>query len=434
MFFTIGNLITLGIVILALVLYRYLDKNNRSLEKIRKYAEKCMNDIAAYTEEKGAAVKDFGIALDVERKAAAELMRHIHTLTEEELAQKAQAIAQIDERIRAYDSSMEELVKMTGRVQENLNRIRDESAFVESTGKRIGEAKEKLDHIEKALGGTEKKLNEVELRFERENAGALEKASAELVAAVQTRVSGFEASAETIEHKIEAHREAVHKVERERETRLAHDIDTINKTLREAVERAGSRADKMEDAALVKLRDQAQERLGQFKAVWEEKIKAAQETVKTRLGDIQEQLKSTKEEWKTESAAIEARQKAYRDEWKKDVQELNALARQQKENAGAALTGQRKEWEKNIQELSALAKQQGGELSAALTGQRKEWEKNIQELSALAKQQGGELSAAIGKQKEELTLLSRNTEQSVIAALETRLAEYNQVQAEEFKQ
>ena len=122
-FFTIGNLLTLAIVALSLILYRYVDKNNRSLKNVRKYADKCKEDIAAYTEQKSAEIKDFGIALEVERKAAAELMRHIRTLTDEELAQKVQAITRIDERIRAYDSSMEELIKMTDRVQENLTRI-----------------------------------------------------------------------------------------------------------------------------------------------------------------------------------------------------------------------------------------------------------------------------------------------------------------------
>jgi chromosome segregation ATPase len=466
-FFTIGDLVTLGIVAVSLVLYRYLDKNNRSLDRVRKYAEQCMSKIAAYTEEKSAAVRDFGISLDVERKAASELMRHIHALTEEELANKAQAIAQIDERIRAYDASMEELVGMTARVQENLNRIRDESAFVESTGRRVGEAREKLEHFEKALGGTEKKLDELEQRLRRENADALEKAAGEVTQAALSRLSGFEASAETIEQKIEDHREAVLAIEREREAALARDFEAINKTLKEAVERAGSRADKMEDAALVKLRDQAQERLSQFKSAWEEKIKTAQETVKSRLGDIQEQLKSGREEWKTESSAIEARQKAYREAWKKDVQELNALAKQRKDELGASLAQQREElngaaarqqdelnaamirqrteWDQQFRELNALVSQQSEALNAAIarqretagaciTEQRDNWDREIQELSARAEQQSGELSAALVKQQEEWTRLARDAEHSIIAASEARLAEYKQAQAEDIRQ
>ena len=395
-FFTIGNLLTLGIVALSLILYRYVDKNNRSLKNVRKYADKCKEDIAAYTEQKSAEIKDFGIALEVERKAAAELMRHIRTLTDEELAQKVQAITRIDERIRAYDSSMEELIKMTDRVQENLNRIQDESAFVESTGKKVGDLREKLEHIEKAIAGTEKKLDEAELRFERESAAALENAAESVLAEARSRLLDFEADAETIERRVEEHREAVARVEQERETALARDIDTINKTLKEAVERAGNRADKMEDAALVKLRDQAHDRLKEFKALWEEKLKTAQETVKTRLAEIQEQLKSSREEWKAERSGIEARQKAYRDEWKKDVQDLNTLAKQQKNEIDAAFAEQR-------DVLNAEVVSQRDELSAAIKRQQSECTQRFKELSAFFTGQSETLDAAITVQGEELS-------------------------------
>ncbi|MDR0583766.1 MAG: hypothetical protein LBG57_05370 [Treponema sp.] len=466
-FFTIGDILTLGIVALSLILYRYLDKNNRSLDKVRKYADKCKEDIAAYTEQKSAEIKDFGISLEVERKAAAELMRHIHTFTEEELAKKAQSITEIGERIRAYDSSLEELIKMTGRVQENLNRIRDESAFVESTGKKIGDLRGKLEYIEKTVEGTEKKLGEAELRFERESAAALENTVESVLAGARERLSDFEAGAETIERRVEEHRETIARVEKEREAALARDIETINKTLKEAVERAGNRANKIEDAALVKLRDQAQDRLKEFKTLWEEKIRAAQESVKTRLAEIQEQLKSGREEWKAESSGIEARQKAYRDEWKKDVQDLNALAKQQKTEIDAALEEQRDalnaeavrqrdalsdainrqqdEWSQRFRELNALFTEQsgtlnaaitaqGGDLSAALAGQREEWEKAVQELSGLIKRQSGELREAVAGQKKEWSALSQAAEQNIISAAEARLEEYRQAQEEDFKQ
>ncbi|MDR0878445.1 MAG: hypothetical protein LBN21_10360 [Treponema sp.] len=357
-FFTVGNLITLGIVALALILYRQLDRNNRTLDKLRKYADKLKDELASFAAEKGTAVKNFGIDLEVEQKSARELMKRLQALTEEELAKKAQAIAKIDEKITAYGSSLAELDKMTARVQENLNRIRDESAFVENTGKRVGEVKDKLAEIEKDLGG-------LKIRFERENAESLENASEAVIAAVKSTVSDLGAQAETIERQVEDHRAAVNKIEQTRAASLARDMDIINKTLKEAVERAGNRADKMEEAALVKLRDQAQDRVNRLQAAWEDKLKASQETVKTRLQNIQDLLKASRDEYKTEHSEIEARQKQYRDEWKKDVQELSSLAK---------------------------------------------------------------------KQSEEWAGLSRETEQKILEAGSARLEEYQQAQAEQFKQ
>ena len=40
MLFTTGNLITLGIVAVVLLVYRQLDRDNRSLEKVKKFADR----------------------------------------------------------------------------------------------------------------------------------------------------------------------------------------------------------------------------------------------------------------------------------------------------------------------------------------------------------------------------------------------------------
>jgi chromosome segregation ATPase len=224
MIFTIGNLITLGIVALALILYRLADTNNRPLEKVKKYAEKCKEEIAAYADEKSMAVKNFGIDLDVEKKVAAQYLKNIQQLTEEELAKKAESIKRIDEHIHAFEASLEELTGMTGRVQENLNRIRDESAFVEGTGRRITEAKEKFEQIEKALAAAEKNLEETEARLERKNSETLEQISNGVLSSAKSIVSDFEATSQTVERRIEEHRAALEKAERDREAILNRDL------------------------------------------------------------------------------------------------------------------------------------------------------------------------------------------------------------------
>jgi len=68
MIFTIGNLITLGIVLCGLLLFRWVDKNSRSTDRVRKFTENCKKEIAAYAEEKSQAVRNFGIDLEVNKK------------------------------------------------------------------------------------------------------------------------------------------------------------------------------------------------------------------------------------------------------------------------------------------------------------------------------------------------------------------------------
>jgi DNA repair exonuclease SbcCD ATPase subunit len=322
-FFTFGNLLTLGIVILMLILYRQLDRNNRSVNNARKYGNRLKEDLAVFVAEKEAAVRDYGVELDVLTKSAKELMKRLST-ADGGLADKAAAVTKIDERLNAYDASLEELVRMTARVQENLNRIRDESAFVEAAGRRVTEAKTRLESMER-------NLEELEFRFERKNAESLEKTSEAVVAAVSSTVSDLQAAAETVERQVEDHREAIDKAEKDRAAHIARDMELIQKTLKEAVERAASRADKIEDAAVQKLRDQAMERVRRFQEAVEDRLKQYQESARTRVAEVQGLVKTYKEEWRSEHAGIEAKQKLYRDEWKQDIQELNALARSQQE-------------------------------------------------------------------------------------------------------
>ena len=394
MLFDVGNLVTLGIVILALILFRLLDRGSRSLDKARKYADRIKEDINTFVEEKGEVIRNYGIHLDVEQKSAAELMRRIQALTRDDLAQKVQALAQIDERIQNYDSSLENLIQWTGNVQENLYRIKDESAFVESVGKRIDEVRDKIEQSENDIGSISEKLENIERCFAQENAEALDKAVDAAVSSARSMVSDFEASAQTVERKVEEHREAVDRLEKGREARLLRDEERIEKLLTGAIDRAGSRADKVEESALARLRDQAQERVNLIKANFEEKIKALQDTLKAKHGEIHDQLKNNREEWKAEAAAMNARQKAYDEDWKKDLHELTAFAKNQQE-----------EWNKDISQFTSLARQQAEDLGGAIRKQREDWE-----------------------------AMTQTAGQEIIAATERRLEEYREAQEEQFNQ
>jgi chromosome segregation ATPase len=332
MVFDLGNLITLGIVILVLIFYRLMDKSNRSLDRARKISERYKEELSIYIEEKGAAIKNYGINLDVEKKSAMELMRRIQTLTREELAEKVNALTEIDDRIRDYDVSLEELVQMTGRVQENLARIREESDFVETIGKRIDESKERIGGVDGEISSLEKKLETIEARFEKENTSALSKAVGSAVSVATSALSDLAADAQTIERKVQEHREVLDKLERDREQRLVRDEERIERRLTEAVDRAGDKADKVEEEVLSKLQYQAEDRLNLIRTNFEEKIRSFQETLKTKITEIQDQLKNGQEEWKSQAANLEAQQKSYTAEWKTQSKEIGASMQRLRED------------------------------------------------------------------------------------------------------
>jgi hypothetical protein len=76
-FFTVGNLLTLGIVALALVLFRQSDKTSRTLERVRKFGDHLKEELAEFVAQKEDAVQGYGVQLDVHQKQAKELMNRL---------------------------------------------------------------------------------------------------------------------------------------------------------------------------------------------------------------------------------------------------------------------------------------------------------------------------------------------------------------------
>jgi DNA repair exonuclease SbcCD ATPase subunit len=323
-YFSVGNLLTLGIMILAFALYHQLTRRNSTLDKIREYGKRLKGELDDFVEQREAAVRDYAVDLEVKQSAARALLeRLVHT--DEDLKGKAEAIARIDERISHYDSSLEELVRMTARVQENLDRVRDEGSFVENALKRIAQAETRLKGVEEDLGETRD-------RFERESADSMERISREALDSVKAAVSDLQAAVETIERRVEDHREAVIQVEKQREENLERDMALINDTLRKAVLRAGERADKLEDETLGKLREQAAERIKHFRDALEEKLKAYQEDSKARVSEVQDSIRDIKDFWKKEREEFVVEHRVLKDGLRKDIDELQLLSRDQKES------------------------------------------------------------------------------------------------------
>jgi uncharacterized phage infection (PIP) family protein YhgE len=443
-FFTVGNFLTLGIVALTLILFRKSDRS--PLEKAHRYGEKLKGELEEFASQKAAAVRDYGVALDVRQKQAKELLNRLQ-LSDEAMAAKVALVADLNEKIKTYDSTLGELVRMTVRVQENLTRIQEESPFVEGVGKRVIEAKGKLSSIEKGFA-------ELEMRFDRENAESLEKISASVIAAVESTVSDLQAAAETIERRVEDHRDAINSIEQERAASLARDMGAIEKILQDAVEQAALRADKMEGAALVKLREQAMERVQNLKTAVEEKLQVYQEDSKARLKDIQDVAKNIKEEWKTDH-----------EEWQKVVEELEPILNRmnievkglegrfkeldgQTTDAVAQMTKRLSETIEEERRKTLTAEDAKlEEFREAQVREREEWRKDaeewgtalnrtnagIKELEERLRELDGQTTDAIAQVTNRISKTIEAEGEKALLAADTKLAEYREAQAREFE-
>ncbi|MDR1325066.1 MAG: hypothetical protein LBK00_03420 [Treponema sp.] len=366
--FSIGNFITLGIVGITLVIFRQFDRNNRGLEKVRKYAEKLKEDLATFVSDKEAAVRDYSTLLDVKQQSAKELMNRIQT-TNEELAIKIDAINKIDERLNVYDGTLAELTRMTGRVQENINWIKDKGPFVDSVHKRISDAKDKVETVERLLEALQD-------HFERENNMALEKIAQNMTADTLAKLMELRSTVADIERQMLESRAVIERADQERAERIAQDTEAINKTLTDALERVAASAEGMEDAVLVKLKEQAIERIQQLQANIEERFKTHQENARTQLDEFQNEVKKYKSEWENDNVELASQQRMFKIKWEKDIQELSDLVHVQHD----VWETQQEAWTQAVESGDATRSKLLDELNQSVSEAR---ERNLHENTAL---------------------------------------------------
>jgi DNA repair exonuclease SbcCD ATPase subunit len=285
MFFTTGNLITLGLVLVVLLVYRQLDKDNRSLEKVKKFADRQRDELSAYIEKRSEDLQRFGIELDVQQKAAKVALDRIQAV-QEGLSQKAEAIVGIEKRLAEYDAALARLKDMTSRVDENLVRIHEEADFVDSVARRVEAAQKDLQLVQRELPTLREsfaKDSEAALgRFKSETLADLRGSVAELAGVVEKAKAEAQASVERVES----------------------GKASIERELAKGLERARTDAEKLEDLAFAKLKESSDAKAGRLKELVEEKFAQLGALAKEKATETQGIVKSFKAEWKAEAEEL----------------------------------------------------------------------------------------------------------------------------------
>ena len=131
MSFSIGDLITFVVVLLILVIFRALDRNNRSLEKLKRFSDKITENLSALVEREdragaGPVSRAAGEPEDGQGDARPGTGRGGAAPGQDG------GIEEIQNRFAEYDKALTELTAMSARVDKNLLRIKDESEFVDA--------------------------------------------------------------------------------------------------------------------------------------------------------------------------------------------------------------------------------------------------------------------------------------------------------------
>ncbi len=289
MFFTPGNIITLILSCTLVIVFRQLDKNNRSIEKVKKFGDKLKEDLEAFIKEKTGKLEESTISLDVEQQRAIAAVKRLESIREditrreEALLQRTQAIADMGKRVDTYEQTIKQLMEMTSAAEENLKRIASESDFADSLGRKILASRKQIEEISAAIPALRDD-------FARQNKIVIDSIHAETIA-------GWKETVRDLSVKIESTRS-------ETENILNQTTTGLTALFQKGFAEAAKRADSLEDSSFQKLKEQASERLAKYKASIEEKTAALNELAREKLQDAQHQLKAFRSDWQSESSAL----------------------------------------------------------------------------------------------------------------------------------
>jgi len=352
MIFSFGNLLAIVIVLIILIIYRQIDRNNRSLEKVKRFSDKMKDELAKSVEQRSSEMKNLAIELQVNMKAGKEVLKRIKEV-EEGLGDRAQGIDEIRRKIEDYDHALEELVGMTARVEENLKRIQAESLFVDKVGKRISGSADRMKQIEQEIG-------QVEEKFRLENRKGLQSLRDEIAKGTEQRIRVMGASVQASEKKVKDFGVYVTRLESRAEQMQNQVLERLSSSVEQFEAQAKSKRTALLNqyvASLNKLLSEADTRA---------------KTMKNNYGEALESIDKRLVQTVKRGEALEG----------KVFDNLKALIAKDSE----ALALQREGLRKKVDDIAAFRQQVGTQINALVKESGKLKSEGLEKISAAAEQ------------------------------------------------
>lgn len=341
----IVNIITVAVCLIMLIVFRRLDKKNRSIEKVKKFTDKILADFEDKFEKRVMQLENAGSELDVKQiqaLAAVKKLEQEKTHFEESAADFSSRTAQLDDvknRILSYENVINELLEMTERVEENLEKIRKHSAFVDKTAKIISEQQKRLDE-------TEKRIPAILSDFQKQNTEQLDALGAEYSASLDRRFADFEALAEAAGNKNQ---------------QLLDEIQTV---FDESLSRAREKADALEEGVFETLKENTLKREEAFEALLERSTRDLTDYIDREKENLSADLLEKMEKTKTDTDDLYERFRTESDKALQTMQdELTAAIASEKETVFSDLALEK-------ERFSEAAAERHAELQKALDEQK----------------------------------------------------------------
>ena len=252
----VALLVTLGVILV----FRQLDRNNRSLEKVKRYGDRVMNTLSTFVDTKSSEIKDLAIEVQVSVKQGKELLRSVREVQEDlaarsrELEERSSEIEAIRSRIDGYDTALAELVNMSERVDDNLRRLRGEDERLRRVDDHRMALQERLAGLDATATSLEGRLKRVEETAEQSLSASLTDFEQKFADDLRTRSEELESRQTALYAEIDQHIGRLQTEVNERTdgaaeelTQALHDrIDDLQRQSSAEIERVTSSVDSLE--------------------------------------------------------------------------------------------------------------------------------------------------------------------------------------------
>ena len=163
------NAVTLIISVSVVMIFRMIDRDNRSLDKLKRYAASLQDEIDGIVDKSVQELKNTALDLEVNARAGRELLSDV-SREDTRLNDIQNRIDGLENSVRTSETAMDQLASLTQSVEENMRNLRQESDFVTAVAKKVKEIDDRSRKLQEALG-------EIVTDFETKAASALDRVS-----------------------------------------------------------------------------------------------------------------------------------------------------------------------------------------------------------------------------------------------------------------
>lgn len=283
--------IACAISLVMVAFSRQLDKGNRSLEKVKRYADYIKEDLESFSAEKIAMLKDAAIELNVKQEQAIASVKKMDHLYDQfmkkstALAAANMAVEKIHREVQASEKDVCTLREQVAVAQGLIAEVNKESSFVDSLSKRVAAAKTQLQQVSAAIP-------DMQNAFTRENTALLHRVRDGVLADVHKELAVLQTRLEKAQG----------------ESQSLFEVSAVK--LRELYEGAFSeatvRAQVLEENGFGQLKVQAENRLLQLQEEFEGSLLSLQQHVMQRVEQTDQHIQDCASQWSVRAQTCES--------------------------------------------------------------------------------------------------------------------------------